>query len=54
MSGVRSDVRLVELSLAQSREKARSLIMAGEVYLETARIDKPGTSVPEVCILTVK
>ena len=54
MSGVRADVRLVELSLAQSREKARSLIMAGEVYLETARIDKPGTSVPEDCILTVK
>ena len=54
MSGVRADVRLVELGLAQSREKARSLIMAGEVYLETARIDKPGTSVPQDCRLTVK
>lgn len=54
MSGVRADIRLVELGLAQSREKARSLIMAGEVYLDTARIDKPGASVPENCMLTVK
>ncbi len=54
MSGVRADVRLVELGLAQSREKARSLIMAGEVYLDTARVDKPGASVPEDCVLTVK
>lgn len=54
MSGVRADVRLVELGLAQSREKARSLIMAGEVYMDTVRIDKPGTSVPENCVLTVK
>ena len=28
MSGVRADVRLVELGLAPSREKARTLIMA--------------------------
>jgi len=54
MSGVRADIRLVELGLAPSREKARSLIMAGEVYLDTARIDKPGASVPEDCVLTVK
>lgn len=54
MSVVRADIRLVELGLAQSREKARSLIMAGEVYLDTARVDKPGASVPEDCVLTVK
>ncbi|MBQ4610547.1 MAG: TlyA family RNA methyltransferase [Clostridia bacterium] len=54
MSGVRADVRLVELGLAQSREKARSLIMAGEVFLDTVRVDKPGASVPEDCRLTVK
>ncbi|MDD6044359.1 MAG: TlyA family RNA methyltransferase [Clostridia bacterium] len=54
MSGVRADIRLVELGLAGSREKARSLIMAGEVYLDAARVDKPGASVPEDCTLIVK
>lgn len=34
MSGVRADVRLVELGLAPSREKARTLIMAGEVFID--------------------
>ena len=41
MGGVRADVRLVELGLAPSREKARTLIMAGEVFIDTLRIDKP-------------
>lgn len=54
MSGVRADVRLVELGLAPSREKARTLIMAGEVFMDTLRIDKPGTAVPEDALLTVK
>ena len=54
MSGVRADVRLVELGLAPSREKARTLIMAGEVFIDTLRIDKPGTAVPEDALLTVK
>ena len=31
MKGTRADVRLVELGLCQSREKARSLIMSGAV-----------------------
>ena len=54
MSGVRADVRLVELGLAPSREKARTLIMAGEVSIDTLRIDKPGAAVPEDALLTVK
>lgn len=54
MSGVRADVRLVELGLAPSREKARTLIMAGEVFIDTLRIDKPGTAVPEDALLTVR
>ena len=54
MSGVRADVRLVELGLAPSREKARTLIMAGEVFIDTLRIDKPGAAVPEDALLTVK
>ena len=54
MSGVRADVRLVELGLAPSREKARTLIMAGEVFMDTLRIDKPGAAVLEDALLTVK
>ena len=54
MSGVRADVRLVELGLAPSREKARTLIMAGEVFIDTLRIDKPGAAVPEDALLTVR
>lgn len=33
MKGTRADIRLVELGLAESRERARSLIMSGAVSL---------------------
>jgi len=39
-SGSRLDVALVERGLAPSREKARALIMAGEVLLNGQRCDK--------------
>ena len=54
MKGTRADVRLVELNLCQSRERARSIIMSGAVYLNDARIDKAGDPVPEDCVLTVR
>lgn len=54
MGGVRADVRLVELGLAPSREKARSLIMAGAVYCGAARVDKAGAMVPPEAELTLK
>ena len=54
MKGTRADVRLVELNLCQSRERARSLIMSGAVYLNDVRIDKAGDPVPEDCVLTVR
>ncbi|MBK8026061.1 MAG: TlyA family RNA methyltransferase [Chloroflexi bacterium] len=41
----RLDVLLVEQGLAPSREKARALIMAGEVLVNGAQIDKSGTLV---------
>ena len=47
MKGTRADVRMVELGLCQSREKARSLIMSGAVYINEVRIDKAGDAVPE-------
>jgi 23S rRNA (cytidine1920-2'-O)/16S rRNA (cytidine1409-2'-O)-methyltransferase len=38
----RADVLLVERGLAPSREKARAMIMAGQVYAGTTRVDKAG------------
>lgn len=41
------DVLLVERGLAESREKAKRLIMAGEVLVGDRVVDKPGTRVAE-------
>ncbi|MDO5110901.1 MAG: TlyA family RNA methyltransferase [Clostridia bacterium] len=54
MKGTRADVRLTELGLAESREKARSMIMEGLVYLQEVRIDKPGQAVPPETVLLVR
>ncbi len=54
MKGTRADIRLVELGLSDSREKARSQIMAGTVYLQEVRIDKPGETVPVDSVLTIR
>ena len=40
---IRVDQALVECDLASSQKQAQALIMAGTVFLETVRIDKPGT-----------
>ena len=40
----RLDVLLVNRGLAPSREKAKTLIMAGEVFVNGQREDKPGTT----------
>lgn len=54
MKGKRADIRLVELGLCESREKARALIMGGHAFLENARIEKPGESVPEDCVMEIR
>ncbi len=43
---VRIDVLLVERGLAQSRERARAIILAGRVLVSEQKVDKPGTAVP--------
>jgi 23S rRNA (cytidine1920-2'-O)/16S rRNA (cytidine1409-2'-O)-methyltransferase len=43
---MRLDQVLVERGLAASRERARSLILAGRVLVREQKIDKPGASVP--------
>lgn len=42
----RLDVALVRRGLVPSRERARALIMAGQVFVGEKMIDKPGTLVP--------
>jgi len=42
----RLDILLVDRGLAQSRERARALILAGRVLVSEQKIDKPGASVP--------
>lgn len=50
----RLDLLLVERGLAESREQARRLIMAGEVLVNEEVNDKPGKSVPLEATLRVR
>ena len=49
----RLDQILVERGLADSREKARALILAGSVLVEGQKSDKPGHAFPEHCRIDV-
>ncbi len=51
---VRLDVLLVEKGYVETREKAKRTIMAGLVFHEQVRLDKPGVKVDEEMELTVK
>ncbi len=42
----RLDIALVRRGLAPSRERARAIIMAGQVFVQDRLVDKPGTLVP--------
>ena len=53
-SKIRVDTLLVERGLAESREKARALVMAGSVFAGDRRIDKSGQTLPGDSPLTVK
>jgi len=50
---IRLDQLLVERGLAESREKAQALIIAGHVRVAGQRSDKPGRAVPADCIIDV-
>ncbi|WLR56401.1 TlyA family RNA methyltransferase [Mesobacillus subterraneus] len=50
----RLDVLLVERGLSETREKAKRTIMAGLVYSNETRLDKPGEKVSSDIPLTVK
>ena len=47
MAKERLDILLVERGLAGSRERAKRMIMAGEVLVDGQKIDKAGTTVKE-------
>ncbi len=49
MSGIRLDQLLVQTGMAESREKAKALIMSGSVFLDGRRMDKPGMTVSAAC-----
>jgi 23S rRNA (cytidine1920-2'-O)/16S rRNA (cytidine1409-2'-O)-methyltransferase len=50
----RLDVLLVERGLAESREQARRLIMAGEVLVDEQVSDKPGRTVPRDAAIRIR
>jgi 23S rRNA (cytidine1920-2'-O)/16S rRNA (cytidine1409-2'-O)-methyltransferase len=50
----RADLLLCERGLAQSRERARALILAGKVFSGTRRVDKAGDLLPHDAELSVR
>lgn len=47
MEKVRLDCLMVDTGLATSRERAKAMIMAGQVYIDNQKCDKAGLSVPK-------
>ena len=47
MAKKRLDQLVVEYGIAESREKAKALIMAGQIYADNQKADKPGTTYGE-------
>lgn len=47
MAKQRLDVAVTELGLAESRQKAQAVIMAGQVYVNGQKVDKAGAPVAE-------
>ncbi|MEE3420087.1 MAG: TlyA family RNA methyltransferase [Lachnospiraceae bacterium] len=50
----RLDILVAERRLADSREKAKALIMEGIVYVDGVRCDKAGTSFPDTVSIEVR
>lgn len=47
MAKIRLDVYLTQNNMVQSRERAKALIMAGQVYVKNQKCDKAGTMLDE-------
>ena len=50
----RLDVLLVKKGLASSREKAKVIIMSGQVYVNNEKEDKAGSTFPEDAVVEVR
>ena len=50
----RLDILLVERGLAETRERAQALILAGDVTVNTQRVDKAGAQVDDSAEITVR
>lgn len=50
----RLDQRLVEGGLVESRERAQGLILAGRVWVDGRRVDKPGTLIAPGAVVKVR
>ena len=50
----RLDILVTERGLAESREKAKTLIMAGLVYVDNQKADKPGDTFPQEAQVEVR
>ncbi|WP_455525731.1 TlyA family RNA methyltransferase, partial [Peptostreptococcus stomatis] len=50
----RIDVLLVDMGFFPSREQARRTIMAGNVFVDNQRVDKPGTMIKDDSEILVK
>ena len=50
----RLDVAMVERGLAESRQKAQAVIMAGQVYVNGQKVDKAGAPVTEDAAIEVR
>ena len=53
-SNKRLDVAMVERGLAESRQKAQAVIMAGQVFVDGQRVDKAGAPVTEARAIEVR
>lgn len=51
---VRLDKLLFDKGYAESREKAKALIMSGNIFIDNERFDKPGESVRADCEIEIK
>ena len=54
MAKKRLDVAMVEQGLAESRQKAQAIIMAGQVYVNGQKVDKAGAPVTEDAAIEVR
>ncbi len=54
MAKIRLDQLLVERGLAESRTRAQALVMAGLVFIDTRRLDKPGQMIAADAVLDVR